>query len=64
MTLYQFNSLDEMEQAEAVWDGVFIGDREVSQFFSLPVEIALNNIIEGVISNKNFIKIVLIIKEI
>ena len=28
MTLYEFNQLDEMEQAEAVWDGVFIGDRE------------------------------------
>lgn len=28
MTLYQFNALDEMEQAEAVWDGVFIGNRE------------------------------------
>ena len=28
MTLYQFIALDEMEQAEAVWDGVFIADRE------------------------------------
>jgi hypothetical protein len=28
MTLYEFNALDEMEQAEAIWDGVFIGDRK------------------------------------
>jgi hypothetical protein len=28
MTLYQFNQLDEMEQAEAVWDGVHIGERQ------------------------------------
>jgi len=28
MTLYQFLQLDEAEQAEAIWDGVFIGDRE------------------------------------
>ncbi len=28
MTLYQFNRLDEMEQAEAVWDGAFVADRE------------------------------------
>ena len=27
MTLYQFNALDEMEQAEAVWSGVHIGER-------------------------------------
>ena len=27
MTLYQFNMLDENEQAEAVWDGVRIGER-------------------------------------
>ena len=25
MTLYQFNALDEMEQAEAVWSGVHFG---------------------------------------
>jgi hypothetical protein len=28
MTLYEFNQLDEMEQAEALWNGVFIADRE------------------------------------
>jgi len=28
MTLHEFNALDEMEQAEAVWDSVFIADRE------------------------------------
>jgi hypothetical protein len=28
MTLYEFIALDEMEQAEAVWDGVHIADRE------------------------------------
>jgi len=28
MTLDEFNTLDEMEQAEAVWDGVFVADRE------------------------------------
>ncbi len=27
MTLYEFNALDEMEQAEAVWAGVHIGER-------------------------------------
>jgi hypothetical protein len=31
MTVYEFNSLDEMEQAEAVGDGVFIGDRKDSE---------------------------------
>ncbi len=28
MTLYQFIAADEMEQAEAIWDGVHIGTRE------------------------------------
>ncbi|MDQ3842825.1 MAG: hypothetical protein M3342_02250 [Bacteroidota bacterium] len=28
MTLYDFIALDEQEQAEAVWNGVFIADRE------------------------------------
>ena len=28
MTLYEFNALDEMEQAEAIWDSVFIADWE------------------------------------
>ena len=28
MTLYQFNALDEMEQAEAVWSGVHLGERQ------------------------------------
>jgi len=28
MTLYQFLQLDEAEQAEAIWDGSFIADRE------------------------------------
>lgn len=28
MTLYQFISLDEMEQQEAIWEGVLIADRE------------------------------------
>ena len=28
MTLYQFNLLDEMEQAEAVWSGVQINQRD------------------------------------
>lgn len=28
MTLRQFNELDEMEQAEAVWSGVHIGERQ------------------------------------
>lgn len=28
MTLYQFNALDEMEQAEAIWEhGVLLGNR-------------------------------------
>ncbi len=28
MTLYQFLALDEMEQAEAIWEGVHIAERE------------------------------------
>jgi hypothetical protein len=28
MTLYQFNLSDEMEQIEAFWDGVLIGERK------------------------------------
>ena len=32
MTLYKFNQLDEMEQAEAVWDGDFIADREDAEY--------------------------------
>jgi len=28
MTLYEFNQLDEMEQAEAVWSGTHIADRQ------------------------------------
>lgn len=31
MTLYQFNSLDEMEQQEAIWEGVHIADREYDE---------------------------------
>ena len=31
MTLYEFNSLDEQEQAEAVWDSVHIGERWVEE---------------------------------
>ncbi len=26
MTIYQFNQLDEAEQMEAIWDGVYIGE--------------------------------------
>jgi hypothetical protein len=32
MTLYKSNSLDEMEQIEAFWDGVLIGKREEGEF--------------------------------
>ena len=32
MTLYQFNQLDEMEQAEAVWNDVHIGERHEQEF--------------------------------
>ena len=28
MTLYEFNQMDEMEQMEGIWDGVFVDDRE------------------------------------
>ena len=28
MTLYQFNMLDEMEQMEAIWDAVKLGERK------------------------------------
>ena len=27
MTLYEFNALDDMEQAQAVWNAVHIGER-------------------------------------
>jgi hypothetical protein len=27
MTLYEFRALDEMEQQEAIWEGVHIGER-------------------------------------
>jgi hypothetical protein len=32
MTLYQFNMLDEMEQAEAVWNGTHIAERKDAEF--------------------------------
>lgn len=32
MTLYQFNSLDEMQQQDAIWEGVHIGDREDEEY--------------------------------
>lgn len=32
MTLYQFNALDEMEQAEAVWSGTHIGERQNGEY--------------------------------
>jgi hypothetical protein len=28
MTLYQFLAMDEMEQQEAIWEGVLIADRQ------------------------------------
>lgn len=28
MTLYDFKMLDELEQQEAIWEGVLIADRE------------------------------------
>ena len=31
MTLYEFNALDEVEQSETVWNGVFLGDRKDSE---------------------------------
>lgn len=32
MTLYDFIRLDEMEQMDAVWDGVLLGEREDEQY--------------------------------
>lgn len=32
MTLYQFNLLNEMEQKEAIWEGVHIADREEGEY--------------------------------
>lgn len=32
MTLYQFIGMNESEQAEAVWNGVFIADRETKNY--------------------------------
>lgn len=34
MTLYEFNSLDELEQKEAIWEkGVFLSDRVDGEYF-------------------------------
>jgi hypothetical protein len=39
ITLYAFNQLNDNEKAEAVWDGIFLADREenglVVQLYSL-----------------------------
>jgi hypothetical protein len=35
MTLYDFIALDEMEQQEALWEGVHIGDREEGEHLIL-----------------------------
>jgi hypothetical protein len=32
MTIYQFTMLDEMEQIEAFWDGVYVGERVEVEF--------------------------------
>jgi hypothetical protein len=32
MTLYQFNSMDEAEQIESFWNGVFVGERKEDGF--------------------------------
>ena len=32
MTLYEFNGADEMEQIEAFWNGVVIGERSDGEF--------------------------------
>jgi hypothetical protein len=32
MTLYEFIGMDESDQAEAIWSGVFIGERETNNF--------------------------------
>jgi hypothetical protein len=32
MTLYEFNSIDEMEQIEAFWNGVLVGERSDGEF--------------------------------
>jgi len=39
MTLYEFNLLDEMEQAEAVWSGTHIGERHNDQYSILLYQI-------------------------
>jgi hypothetical protein len=35
MTIYQFAMLDEMEQQEAIWEGVHIGEREDDEHWVL-----------------------------
>lgn len=32
MTLYQFNALDEMEQAQTAWEGTHLGNRSHENF--------------------------------
>lgn len=32
MTLYQFNALNDTNQAEAIWEGTFLAHREVGVF--------------------------------
>ena len=46
MTLYQFIAMDEMEQQEAIWEGVHVGDRDdgehrilLYQFYNFYVEV-------------------------
>ncbi len=39
MTLYQFLALDEMEQQEAIWEGVHITNREDEEHRILPYQI-------------------------
>ncbi len=41
MTLYQFIALDEMEQQEAIWEGVHIADRDDGEHKILLYQIVL-----------------------
>ena len=61
MTLYEFNGLDEMEQAEAVWDGVFVADREdeehrilLYQVDSFYVEVYFHKVFQVIRKYKSF----------
>lgn len=61
MTLYDFRMLDEMEQQEAIWEGVHIGDREdeehkilLYQIDAFYVEVFYNKVKNMIVRHRAF----------